>query len=163
LANDLLRDEKNLEEHDYVVQMIKDSIASYCVDIHIPEAPVIYPLQNLQHLYTPVKATLKEPYDVFDLIKNLHPTPALGGVPRQNAFRITAEKGLIDRAWYVSPVGWLDSMSDFDFAVAIQSGLVHNDEVNLFDGCGFMRDLDPETEFGELKVNFLPMLNVLED
>src|SRR5699024_182034 len=53
LANDLLRDEKNLEEHDYVVQMIKDSIASYCVDIHIPEAPVIYPLQNLQHLYTP--------------------------------------------------------------------------------------------------------------
>src|SRR5699024_11883096 len=37
-ANDLLRDEKNLEEHDYVVQMIKDSIASYCVDIHIPEA-----------------------------------------------------------------------------------------------------------------------------
>src|SRR5699024_12868075 len=64
LANDILRDAKNLEEHDYIIQMIKDSIASNCVDIHIPEAPVIYPLQNLQHLYTQVIATLKETYNV---------------------------------------------------------------------------------------------------
>lgn len=163
LANGLLHDEKNLEEHEYVVQMIKDSIASYCVDIHIPEAPVIYPLQNLQHLYTPVKATLKESYDVFDLIKNLHPTPALGGVPRQKALKFIRENEFMDRGWYGAPVGWLDSTRHSEFAVAIRSGLVHNDEVNLFAGCGVMRDSDPEMEFEETKVKFLPMLNVLED
>src|SRR5699024_12806621 len=60
LANDLLRDEKNLEEHDYVVQMIKDSIAYYCVDIQFLEASIIYPLQYLQHYYTNDKVTIKK-------------------------------------------------------------------------------------------------------
>ena len=75
LANDLLRDSKNLEEHAYVVQMIKNNIEQYCSEINIPAEPVIYPLRNLQHLYTPVTATLKEHVTVFDLVKSLHPTP----------------------------------------------------------------------------------------
>src|SRR5699024_11964988 len=58
----LLHDEKNREEHDFVVQMIKQAIENYCTDIVIPNEPVIYPLKNLQHLYTPVTATLKDKY-----------------------------------------------------------------------------------------------------
>src|SRR5699024_8025001 len=96
------------------------------------------------------------------LIKNLHPTPALGGVPRQKALKFIRENEFMDRGWYGAPVGWLDSTRHSEFAVAIRSGLVHNDEVNLFAGCGVMRDSDPEMEFEETIVTFLPMLNVLE-
>lgn len=163
LADDLLHDEKNLEEHSYVVQMIKENVEPYCEDISIPESPVIYPLQNLQHLYTPVKAKLKRDYDVFDLIKNLHPTPALGGVPREKALAFIREREFMDRGWYGAPIGWMDSSKHSEFAVAIRSGLVHNDKVTLFAGCGVMRDSDPEMEFEETKVKFSPMLNVLED
>ena len=163
LAADLLHDKKNLEEHAYVVQMIKGSITPYSNHVEIPEEPVIYPLKNLQHLYTPVKAELKSGQDVFDLIARLHPTPALGGVPREKALAFIREEEFMNRGWYGAPVGWLDSGHHSEFAVAIRSGLIHRDEVTLFAGCGVMRDSDPEMEFEETKVKFMPMLHVLED
>src|SRR5690625_2888397 len=58
ISSDLLHDHKNREEHDYVVKMIRRNIEMYCTHLQIPKAPVIYPLQNLKHLYTPVTVTL---------------------------------------------------------------------------------------------------------
>lgn len=163
IAHELLNDSKNREEHDYVVQMIKRSIESSCDNIVIPNEPVIYPLRNLQHLYTPVNATLKDGYSVFDLIEKLHPTPALGGVPRETALAFMRNHELLDRGWYGAPIGWMDSNNHSEFAVALRSGLVQADEVSLFAGCGVMRDSDPEMEFEETKMKFLPMLQILED
>ncbi len=160
---ELLDDPKNREEHEYVVQMIKQSIEDSCEYIDIPEEPIIYPLRNLQHLYTPVKARLKAGASVFDLIEKLHPTPALGGVPRDTALAFMREHEKLDRGWYGSPIGWLDSNEKSEFAVALRSGLVQANEVSLFAGCGIMRDSDPEMEFEETKMKFLPMLQVLED
>lgn len=163
IANDLLHDEKNREEHDYVVQMIKQSIAPYCGEIAIPKEPVIYPLRNLQHLYTPVTAKLRPNFTVFDIIEKLHPTPALGGVPREKALCFMREEECLDRGWYGAPIGWLDSNQNSEFAVAIRSGLVQKNEVSLFAGCGVMRDSDPNMEYEETNVKFLPMLTIMED
>ena len=163
IAHALFNDPKNREEHDYVVQMIKKSIEKYCENINIPDEPVVFPLRNLQHLYTPVTARLKKEYTVFDIVKKLHPTPALGGVPRDKALAFIRENELLDRGWYGAPIGWLDSQANSEFAVALRSGLVQNDEVSLFAGCGVMRDSDPEMEYEETNVKFLPMLTILED
>ena len=163
IANDLLNDEKNREEHDYVVQMIRSSIEPFCHDVNIPDEPIVYPLRNLQHLYTPVRAKLKRPFTVFDIIEQLHPTPALGGVPREKALAFMREHELLDRGWYGAPIGWLDSNDNSEFAVAIRSGLVQHDEISLFAGCGVMRDSDPDMEYEETNVKFLPMLTILED
>lgn len=162
IARSLLFDQKNREEHDYVVQMIKQNIEKYCEAIDIPKEPVIYPLRNLQHLYTPVTAKLKPSYTVFDIIKKLHPTPALGGVPREKALAFIREEERLDRGWYGAPIGWLDSNKNSEFAVAIRSGLIQKDEVSLFAGCGVMRDSDPEMEYDETNVKFLPMLHIME-
>lgn len=163
LAKDLLEDAKNREEHEYVVQMIKDSIDSSCENIKIPNEPIIYPLRNLQHLYTPVTADLKTGFTIIDLVKKLHPTPALGGLPNEAALQFIRDHERLDRGWYGAPVGWLDDRFNGEFAVAIRSGLIQVDEASLFAGCGVMRDSDPELEYEETKVKFLPMLNVLEE
>ncbi len=163
IASSLLNDQKNREEHEYVVQMIKRSMEQYCENITIPNDPVVLPLRNLQHLYTPVTATLKKESTVFDIIKELHPTPALGGVPREKALRFIREQELMDRGWYGAPIGWLDSKGNSEFAVAIRSGLVQGNEISLFAGCGVMRDSDPQMEYEETNVKFLPMLTILED
>lgn len=163
LAQLLLNDAKNLEEHDYVVQMIRHNIADYCEDIHMPKEPIIYPLRNLQHLYTPVKATLKNNVSVLSLINQLHPTPALGGVPREKALSFIREREFLERGWYGAPLGWMDSNDNSEFVVAIRSGLIQGKEASLFAGCGVMKDSDAEMEYEETKVKFLPMLNVLED
>lgn len=163
LAKDLLEDSKNREEHDYVVQMIKGSIDSYCENINIPEEPIIYPLRNLQHLYTPVTANLKPGYTIIDLVQKLHPTPALGGLPNEAALQFIRDYERLDRGWYGAPVGWLDDRFNGEFAVAIRSGLIQANEASLFAGCGVMKDSDPELEYEETNVKFLPMLNVLEE
>src|SRR5690625_7491018 len=86
-------------------------------------------MQNLQHLYTPVTATLKDQYSIFDIVKQLHPTPALGGVPREKSLAFIREHELLDRGWYGAPIGWIDSNENGEFAVAIRSGLIQGDEV----------------------------------
>ncbi|HLR81216.1 MAG TPA: isochorismate synthase [Bacillota bacterium] len=161
IGNRLLHDEKNLQEHAYVVQMIRDGIEKYCTDIDIPDEPVLYPLKNLQHLYTPVQATLKPGASIFDIIARLHPTPALGGTPTEEALRFIRDYELLDRGWYGAPIGWLDSNDHGEFAVAIRSGLIQGDEASLFAGCGILKDSDVETEYEETNIKFLPMLTVL--
>lgn len=159
----LLEDTKNLEEHDYVVQMIRQGIKPYCTNIDIPSTPTVRPLKNLQHLYTPVKAKLKPDHTIFDIVEQLHPTPALGGVPREKSLAFIREHESLDRGWYGAPIGWLDSNGNGEFAVAIRSGLIQDDEASLFAGCGIMRDSDVDEEYEETNIKFLPMLNVLED
>lgn len=162
ISADLLQDRKNREEHNFVVQMIKRSIENYCTDVVVPDEPVVYPLKNLQHLYTPVTATLKNTYSIFDIIAQLHPTPALGGTPTERSLCFIREHEQLDRGWYGAPIGWLDSNRNGEFAVAIRSGLIQGDEASLFAGCGVVKDSDIEAEYEETSIKFLPMLSALE-
>lgn len=158
----LFNDPKNRLEHDHVVQMINEAITPYCEHIHIPKTPTVKTLKNLHHLYTPVTATLKEQASIFNIVEALHPTPALGGVPRSKALAFIREHESFDRGWFGAPVGWLDGQNNGEFAVAIRSGLIQRDTVSLFAGCGVMGDSNIEEEYEETGVKFLPMLNVLE-
>ena len=160
IGQSLLNDSKNRKEHDFVVRMIKEGMKKYCTNVDIPAEPVIYPLKNLQHLYTPVTATLKDGYSIFDIIGELHPTPALGGTPRDASLQFIRDNELLDRGWYGAPVGWLDSSRNGEFAVAIRSGLIQGDEASLFAGCGIVKDSDAEKEYEETNIKFLPMLTV---
>lgn len=161
LADELLHDEKNRREHDFVVKMIQKAISPYCTDVDVPNEPVIYPLKNLQHLFTPVSALVKPNVSMFDIIEKLHPTPALGGVPRLESLQFIREHELVDRGWYGAPVGWLDHNNNGEFAVAIRSGLIQGAEASLFAGCGVVKDSDPEAEYEETNIKFVPMLSVL--
>lgn len=163
IAYNLFNDEKNREEHDHVVQMIRRAIEPFCTDIDIPQEPTVYRLRNLHHLYTPVRAKLAKKDALFSIIEALHPTPALGGVPRDYALAFIREHEPKNRGWYGAPFGWLDHSGNSEFAVAIRSGLMRGDEAYLFAGCGVMRDSDPQLELEETGIKFLPMLNVLED
>ncbi|TFB13789.1 isochorismate synthase [Filobacillus milosensis] len=161
LAWSLLNDEKNLSEHQYVVNMIKEAIEPLTKSISIPDKPVIYPLRSLQHLYTPVKATMKETISIFDLIEKLHPTPALGGEPRELAMEFISSHEPFERGWYAAPIGWVDYQGNGEFAVAIRSALISKNEATLFAGCGIVEESDPEAEYEETKLKFTPMLEAL--
>lgn len=163
IKTDLFNDAKNRDEHDHVVQFIHDNIKEYCSEINIPSEPVIYPLKNLHHLYTPVTAKLKEGVHVFDVIEKLHPTPALGGAPQEDSLHFIRDNEVLDRGWYGAPIGWLDSNQNSEFAVAIRSGLIRDKEASLFAGCGVMKDSDSALEYEETNIKFLPMLSVLEE
>ncbi|SEQ86662.1 isochorismate synthase [Piscibacillus halophilus] len=161
LAQSLLNDEKNRSEHQYVVSMIKEAIEPLTHSIDLPSQPEILQLRTLQHLYTPVTAILKDSYTIFDLIEKLHPTPALGGEPRQAAVMFIKENEPFERGWYAGPVGWIDAHGNGEIIVAIRSALINQNKATLFAGCGIVEESDPYEEYEETKLKFTPMLEAL--
>ncbi|CQR48208.1 Salicylate biosynthesis isochorismate synthase [Paraliobacillus sp. PM-2] len=161
IATNLLDDHKNREEHDYVVQMIKEAVSNACTAVAIPDKPIIYPLESLQHLYTPVTAKLKSNYTILDIVKCLHPTPALGGLPREASMAFIQAFEPIERGWYGAPIGWFDTYQNGEFAVAIRSGLIRNKRATLFAGCGVVKESSPVDEYEETLIKFAPMLDAL--
>ncbi|MCA0972833.1 isochorismate synthase [Halobacillus litoralis] len=161
LGEELLYDPKNRQEHQFVVEMIKEAVEACSHDVHVPKAPVIYPLRNMQHLYTPVTATLNEGYTLLEVIERLHPTPALGGLPQKKSVDYIRRCESLNRGWYAGPVGWMDGRNNGEFAVAIRSALLQGDKASLFAGCGVVEDSDPIAEYEETAVKLQPMLSVL--
>lgn len=157
----LLRDEKNLHEHRFVVQMIKEAMEAVCERVDMPTSPELLKLPNIQHLYTPVVGEHCRASSILSLIANMHPTPALGGTPREAAVKEIREVEPLDRGWYAGPIGWMDTKGNGEFAVAIRSGLLQGQDVSIFAGCGIVGDSDPISEYEETKVKFTPMLSAL--
>ena len=157
----LLASPKDRAEHLFVVDAVRDALADACPDLQIPAAPRLLRLHNVQHLYTPVTGRVAPGTGVLDLVARLHPTPAVGGQPREEALAyIRAHEGL-DRGWYAAPVGWLNGRGEGEFAVALRSALVSGDEATLFAGCGIVASSSPAAEYEETRLKLRPMLAAL--
>ena len=157
----LLADAKERREHQLVVGMIAEALTPLCREIDIPAEPGLMRMPNVQHLYTPVEGTLSGDVGVLELAERLHPTPAVGGMPRDEALRLIHKHEPFDRGWYAGPIGWLDARGNGEFAVAIRSGLVRGDEARLYAGCGIVRDSVPQREWDESLMKLRPMLCAL--
>lgn len=161
LGEELLSDEKNLIEHQYVVDMIRTAMEQVCTEVEIPEKPVLLKMRDIQHLYTPVIGMVKDKNSLLKIVSLLHPTPALGGFPKEMAVEKIREIEGLDRGFYGAPIGWMDELGDGEFAVAIRSGLLKGKNAHLFAGCGIVKDSDADSEFAETKIKFRPMLSAL--
>jgi menaquinone-specific isochorismate synthase len=161
LGNSLLNDDKNLIEHQYVVDMIKSAMEDTCSEVMIPQHPCLLKLKHIQHLYTPVKGKANWESSLLSLVERLHPTPALGGFPNKSALAKIREVEELDRGLYAGPLGWFDHQGNGEFAVAIRSGLIQGKEASLFAGCGVVEDSLSDLEFEETKIKFKPMLSAL--
>ena len=161
LGDALLTDPKNLGEHKYVVEMIKKVFMQYCEDIKVPTRPKLMKIRDIQHLYSPIEGNLKKDSSLFELVQALHPTPALGGEPRQDAIKIIRESEQMNRGYYAAPIGWINAEGDGEFAVGIRSALVENEHAYLYAGGGIVAESSSLEEFEETRVKFRPMLRTL--
>jgi len=161
LGEELLHDQKNLQEHQYVVSMISNAFDSVCEKVMVPAGPTLMKNRHIQHLYTPVRGISKEGVTIFEFVENLHPTPAMGGLPKEKAVVRIREMEDLERGFYAGPLGWVDTYGNGEFAVGIRSALIQNNEASLFAGCGVVEDSTPESEFRETGIKFNPMLSAL--
>lgn len=157
----LLSDPKNLIEHGFVVEMIKEALEESCEEIILPEQPQLMKIRDIQHLYTPVIGKCHKDASLLLLVERLHPTPALGGLPKDEAVVKIRQVETLDRGFYAGPIGWMDYRKNGEFAVSIRSGLIQGNEVSLFAGCGVVADSDSESEYLETSLKFKPMLRAL--
>ncbi|ADI25660.1 isochorismate synthase MenF [Geobacillus sp. C56-T3] len=157
----LRADRKNNEEHQFVVQMIGRLFSSVCETVEMPPAPQLLKLPHIQHLCTPVVGRGCRERSVLRLVEMMHPTPALGGTPRDRALEVIRALEPLDRGWYAAPIGWVDGEGNGEWAVAIRSALLVGKEAVLFAGCGIVADSDPNSEYEETNVKMAPMLSAL--
>lgn len=108
----------------------------------------------MYHLYTEIKANLNDK-SYIGLIDRLHPTPALGGYPKEEALDFIENKEFGTRGLYGAPVGYIDVYDDCEFIVAIRSMLIKEQQATLYAGCGIVKNSDPDSEVAETAVKFL--------
>jgi menaquinone-specific isochorismate synthase len=158
---DLAVSSKEQQEHNFVVEDIQNRLKPFVDHFGMNEQPEIRKLANVQHLYTPIRASLKSNVDILSVIERLHPTPAVGGFPRKDAIPFIKKLENFERGWYASPVGWLNSKGRGEFGVAIRSGLLMGSSAHFYAGCGIVAESDPYDEWEETHLKFQPMLSAL--
>lgn len=161
LARQLLNSSKDRLEHALVVDSIRRRLLPFGAQLEIPKSPSIYRLSYIQHLWTPIAGSLPRKTGVLPLLEALHPTPALGGSPRDLALDFIREAETVPRGWYAGPVGWVNSEMDGQFAVAIRSAVAQDRRVWLYAGAGIVPGSDAEKEWLETELKFQPMLAAL--
>ncbi len=161
LGEALLASPKERAEHEVVVRALQEALAEVCDGVAPISTPVLLKVRNVQHLLTTIVGRAVDGASILDVVERLHPTPAVGGYPREAALAAIRQEERLDRGWYAGPVGWLDAGGEGEFAVAIRSGLVSGREASLFAGCGIMGDSDPDAEYAEAWLKLRPMLSAL--
>jgi menaquinone-specific isochorismate synthase len=162
LEHELLHSQKDLSEHAFVLDAIEENLERYSDVVDHPLSPGVKKLSNVQHLYTPVHARIKKGVSRTEVLSKLHPTPAVGGYPREAAMPYISKLEHFDRGWYAAPIGWINASGEGEFVVAIRSGLIKSNEVRFFAGCGIVEDSNPQKEWDETNLKFIPMLTALE-
>ncbi len=153
---------KDTHEHRLVVDGILDALAPVCtsLDAGDPEVAVFGPIA---HLATPVRGELAGPDapDALSLARLLHPTPAVGGTPRQAALDAIRELEGFDRGRYAGPVGWVDARGDGEWAIALRGAELDGTRARLVAGAGIVAGSDPAAEWAETQAKLEPMLRAL--
>jgi len=161
LARQLEESAKDNAEHRLASEFVVEALRPFSRVVNARD-PEVVRFTNIQHLATGVTAHLTEPAaDALDLAAALHPTPAVGGWPREAADAIIDELEGLERGWYAGAVGWIDGRGDGEFAVALRCGLLWEDGARLYAGVGVMPDSDPARELEETELKFKALLMAL--
>lgn len=164
LAQELISSTKNQVEHRVVIDMVHDTLLPYCSYLDWEAEPSIVTVANVQHLGTSIEGALSEPVpSALTLVKELCPTPALGGYPSADAMAFIASVEGMDRGFYGGAAGWMDSHGNGTFAVTIRCAELSKDRrtARLFAGGGIVAESDPYAELAETQAKFQAMLSAI--
>ena len=148
-ADALSTSQKDLVEHGYVVQSVGDVFRRFADEVEVAPEPQLVPTPVIWHLGTPITGVLREGASPIELIYALHPTPAVGGWPREAAWQAIAELEEFDRGFYAGLVGWMDAEGNGDWVLVLRGGIVQENKATVFAGAGIVANSDPEKEHAE--------------
>jgi isochorismate synthase len=162
LAAGLLASAKDQHEHRITIDAVHDRLLGFSSWIDEEPEPSIVTVANVQHLGTRVEGRLTSPAaHVVDLVRALHPTPAIGGSPTDRALALIADLEQLDRGRYAGAIGWFDRHGNGTFAVTIRCAEIVGATARLFAGVGVVADSDPEAELAETQAKFQAMLSAI--
>ena len=154
-----LQSTKELDEHNYVVDHVKNTMDLISAKIEIPSKPKTLMLKYIHHLKTPISGILKKKVHILDVIATLYPTPALLGKKSEDALKIIKKYEQNDRGWYGGALGVYDTNGDGEYYVPIRSGLIKDKTLCLFSGSGLISKSIPKMEEQETLLKLQHLLS----
>ncbi len=169
---ELLESDKDSEEHRLVVDAVRDTLAPLSVELEVPDRPDLVHLHNMTHLGTPVTGILAASDDpgrggaartpsALHLVAALHPTPAVGGVPRDAALAAIERLEPDRRGTYAGPVGFVDAAGDGRWVIGIRAVTVAGSAARMVAGVGVVRGSRAEAELVEATLKFTAVFDAL--
>ena len=161
LGRALIASDKDHREHVFVVEDMARRLEPLTERLQVSGEPQLRKFQTVQHLSTQISGTLRASSSVLELAHRLHPTPAVGGNPRDEALAFLDKIESIDRGWYGGGIGWTRPDGEGEIALALRCGLLRGQTAHLFAGAGIVAASDPEGELFETRLKLRPMLDLL--
>lgn len=155
LERELLENLKEMREFKYVSEFLERALSPLSQKIEWLERDHVLKGTYVQHIHNRLKVWLKSEISDAELIKTLHPTPALGGIPRDSALSLLKTIEPFDRGWYGAPVGIIGTRES-SLYVAIRSALIRERALHLFAGLGIVKGSTAEREWDELEQKIRP-------
>ena len=155
----LLTNTKNIIEHNIVRDRIVNTMRQITPHVTVGETGIME-LSHLYHLRTIITAK-DSTKSLVEWAKLLHPTPALGGEPREKALALLQEYESHERGMYAAPFGFMKDMGDGIVVVAIRSALIMDNVLYAYAGCGVVADSDADEEYAETNNKMRTILDAL--
>ena len=142
--------EKEFEEQQMVTDQIVESLSKSkgIEKIRVDERQTVN-AGDLCHLCTSITGELNA-YSVKEIIKKLHPTPAVGGFPTEEARKVIRALERYDRAFYTGFLGPFDQQTKVDFFVNLRCSRWEKDQIYIFSGAGITANSNPAMEWEEI-------------
>lgn len=160
LATQMSNSEKDRREHELVRQAVAAAMAPLCISFQQDQTVSVMRLASRMHLFSGMWGVLNDGVNDADLMRALHPTPAVGGVPTKVAIEAIAHHEPFDRGWYAGPVGWIGTDSS-EFAVGIRSALITRNRLLLYAGAGIVEGSVAADEWEEVEQKISDFLEAL--
>lgn len=160
LSDDLLATHKDRHEHALVVDEIENVLAPHCQSLDCPKIPSVIKTNTMLHLSTCLNGQLSDPSThVLQLASQLHPTPAVCGFPRNEAYQAIKLLEGFERGYFTGMVGWCDAEGNGEWVVTIRCAEVNERKMRLFAGAGIVDQSNPQAELEETAAKMQTIIN----
>ncbi|XP_013592784.1 PREDICTED: isochorismate synthase 1, chloroplastic isoform X2 [Brassica oleracea var. oleracea] len=162
IERDLLTSPKDDLEFSIVRENIREKLNSICDKVVVKPQKTVRKLARVQHLYSQLAGRLRREDDEFDILAALHPTPAVCGLPAEEARLLIKEIESFDRGMYAGPIGFFGG-KESEFAVGIRSALVEKGlGALIYAGTGIVAGSNPTSEWNELDLKISQFTKSIE-
>lgn len=156
-------DSKEQKEQHMVEQHIEAVFEQHHCRLKIKNGPKTVEAGQVAHLRTEYDYIENHPIALKQLLHDLHPTPAVGGLPAAEGVKFILQNEGYDRGYYCGFLGETNFVDDVHFFTNLRCMQIGKDEIALYVGSGLTADSDPEAEWEETVQKSLTMLNVMKE
>lgn len=163
IKEELLADEKELAEHNMLVDLGRNDLGRVCSlgSVHVDTYLDVLEFSRVMHIGSTVKGTINPDKDALDAVDAALPAGTLSGAPKIRACEIINELEPTPRGIYGGALGYLDFSGNMDICIAIRLAYKKHNQICVQSGAGIVADSNPASEYRECQNKAAAVISAL--